>query len=280
MGSREESVPDGGGFMARTGVLLIEPDPTWRTRMARYLSRERTIRLAIEARDLITALKATSTAGPQGVDVIVANLDAMTDMRLWALLRIAFSRTSIIGLTEGKDERVVLGALAAGLSGLLRPDPEPGILLHAIQEAVQRRRYIDATLAQRARLALACLPEQKILHFNELTLDLERHSATFGGTTIHLTPLEFKVLAYLANNPGRIISTQELLEAVWGCGLAAGGTMHQVWQCVSRLRRKLGKRSQDVSLIRTFRGRGYMLIQFPDRSSLSLSQNCQEVAGS
>jgi DNA-binding response OmpR family regulator len=72
------------------------------------------------------------------------------------------------------------------------------------------------------------------------------------GRRIDLTPLEFKLLAYFLERPGRVLSRNDLLENVWGDAVYV--TDRTVDTHIKRLRSKL-----DTGLIETVRGVGYRL---------------------
>ncbi len=85
-----------------------------------------------------------------------------------------------------------------------------------------------------------------------LRLDSARHSAALAGESLSLTPKEFGVLEYLMTRPGRVISSEELLEHVWDAN--ADPFTQTVRVTVGTLRRKLGE-----GWIETVVGRGYRL---------------------
>ena len=89
--------------------------------------------------------------------------------------------------------------------------------------------------------------------FGEFTLDLDRAELRKGATDLRLRPKSFDVLRYLAENHGRVVSKDELLNAVWGRAVVSEGS---IAQCVIDIRRALGDREQ--SLIRTVSRRGYV----------------------
>ena len=78
-----------------------------------------------------------------------------------------------------------------------------------------------------------------------------RHRVTVSGEPIDLTATEFDLLAYLMARPGRVVTRDQLLSAVWGYAAAAGTRTVDVH--VAQVRAKLG----DASPIRTVRGVGY-----------------------
>ena len=49
-----------------------------------------------------------------------------------------------------------------------------------------------------------------------IRIDEDRHEVTVGGTPIHLTPIEYRLLALLARHPGRVLTHRQLLKEIWG----------------------------------------------------------------
>ena len=77
----------------------------------------------------------------------------------------------------------------------------------------------------------------ELQRLGDLAFDRGRFSVTESGTPVALTPLELKVLAYLLDRPGRIVTREQLLQDVWGYRYT--GDDRTVDVHVSRLRRKL-----------------------------------------
>lgn len=85
-----------------------------------------------------------------------------------------------------------------------------------------------------------------------VTLDARQMRASVNGAFINLTPLEYRALAFLMYNAGRVIPPHELGDHVYGVdGLREANTLEVL---VGRLRRKLG-----IPLIETRRGYGYIV---------------------
>lgn len=90
-------------------------------------------------------------------------------------------------------------------------------------------------------------------------VDFERREARLpDGSVVQLPQREADVLAYLAANPGRAVSRDELLSRVWGFD-PRGVHTRTVDMAVARLREQLGDNPGEPSVIATVRGRGYML---------------------
>src|SRR5438045_3347814 len=92
-----------------------------------------------------------------------------------------------------------------------------------------------------------------VYSFGDFTLDLERGALQKCGTDVRLRPKSFDVLRYLAENHGRLVSKDELLNAVWGRTVVTEGS---IAQCLIDIRRALGDRSQ--SIVQTVPRRGYI----------------------
>jgi len=86
----------------------------------------------------------------------------------------------------------------------------------------------------------------------DLTVDLNRMTVTLRGVPVSATPLEFRVLAYLALHRDRIVAPTELLEHLYGDDDAKEA--NAIEAVIARLRRKLG-----LGVIGTRRGFGYFL---------------------
>lgn len=90
--------------------------------------------------------------------------------------------------------------------------------------------------------------------FGEFELDTESYALTHSGQELRLRPKVFNVLRYLLEHHGRLVSKQELLDALW-----SGSHVDEVaipWT-ISHARRALGQRSGDKQPIETVHGRGY-----------------------
>src|SRR6516162_11344829 len=94
----------------------------------------------------------------------------------------------------------------------------------------------------------------RVLRFDRFTLDLARGSLRAGDQDIDLRPKTFEVLCYLTENAGRLVSKQELFEAVWPNISVCDDSLVQ---CIRELRQKLG--DDDRRLIKTVSRRGYLL---------------------
>jgi adenylate cyclase len=107
--------------------------------------------------------------------------------------------------------------------------------------------------------------ERQLYAFDEYTLDLTRGCLRNAGGEIQLRPKSFELLRYLVQNAGRLISKDELVNAVWPNVIVGDDSLAQ---CMSELRNALNDRDQHI--IKTVSRRGYLfdaLVSSPPASS-------------
>ena len=90
---------------------------------------------------------------------------------------------------------------------------------------------------------------------DELVIDLDRHSVFKGGKELDLTQREYELIKFLAQNPGKVVSRQELMTEVWQFDYY--GDVRTVDVAVRRLREKLEDNPAEPVYVMTKRGVGY-----------------------
>jgi two-component system, OmpR family, response regulator MprA len=116
--------------------------------------------------------------------------------------------------------------------------------------------YEELLARVRALLRRRAPREERVLRFAELELDADAHEVRRGGRAIVLTALEFELLKHFLQNPRRVLSRVQLLDAVWGFDFSATSNVVDVY--VGYLRAKL-EECGEPRLIHTVRGVGYVL---------------------
>ncbi|HBV51582.1 MAG TPA: VanR-ABDEGLN family DNA-binding response regulator [Clostridiales bacterium] len=92
---------------------------------------------------------------------------------------------------------------------------------------------------------------------NGLYINKETHVCTLYGKPVLLTPREFSILLYLCENKGKVVSSEELFEAVWGEKYIDNN--NTVMAHIGRLREKLREPAKNPKLIKTVWGVGYKI---------------------
>ena len=121
-------------------------------------------------------------------------------------------------------------------------------------------RELLARIRTNMRRAASMLPQQPgsdadVLRAKDLVIDRARRSVSRGGREIELTQREYELIRYLAENPGKVISREELMSAVWQYDYF--GDLRAVDVAVRRLREKVEDNPSEPQYVMTKRGAGY-----------------------
>nr|WP_208091782.1 two-component system response regulator KdpE [Cronobacter turicensis] len=122
-------------------------------------------------------------------------IDFIRDYRQW-------SQTPVIVLSARSDEQDKIAALDAGADDFLGKPFGIGELQARLRVAL--RRHGGASQSD------------PVVRFSDITVDLAARRITRGAEEIHLTPIEFRLLGVLLNNPGKVLTQRQLLSQVWG----------------------------------------------------------------
>ena len=158
-------------------------------------------------------------------------LDILATMR-------ALSDVPVLALTDDEEEGRV-AALRGGADDCLSKPPPEAEFEARIDALMRRPRQGDL--------------RPVVLTDEYVEIDRVRHRVMVLGHEVALTPIEFRMLATFAENPGRVLGHGQLLELVWGDRIRE---RDEVKLYVSYLRRKLGG-AADVDPVETVRGVGY-----------------------
>ena len=240
-------------------ILIVEPDPARREWLVTCLSREAGFRIVGAEENFLAACRADLRL--TRVDVLLVNADqiAPTALRSWATIHVLWPNARVAALTSGTDDQVLESVLCAGVTALHRLVITSTVLCRIVRNASKGIADFDLWLIERARSVVLRPAAEAQIRFGGLAIDLREQVAMCWGRRIHTTPLEFKVLAYLAHNAGRMVGTAELLGAVWAAPLNRGGTLAQVHNCIKRLRRKIEPDVGHPTYLCCERGWGYFL---------------------
>jgi len=101
--------------------------------------------------------------------------------------------------------------------------------------------------------------EGEALRVGDLVVDMVSKRVLFHGQPVTLPPIQFRLLAYLAQNAGRVVGAQELLKAVWGYEGDEAEARELVKVHVRQIRRRLGLEAQHPDYVQSVRGFGYVV---------------------
>lgn len=213
--------------------LVVEDNPDIRTDLARALQSAGFV--VDEAADGESAWYRGDVEDYDAVvlDLGLPRLDGLSVLRRWRANARAFP---VIVLSARADWTEKVEGIDAGADDYLAKPFEMGELVARVRGLLRRGA---------GRLS-------NVVDLGRLRLDTTRMTAVFDGAPARISPLEFRLLDYLAHQAGRAVSAGELAEHLYGAG--DGGDTNAIEAIVARLRRKFGG-----EVVVTRRGFGYLL---------------------
>jgi two-component system, OmpR family, KDP operon response regulator KdpE len=200
-------------------IVVVEDESQIRRFVCEALRREGCA--AVEA---ATARQGLDAAASEKADLVILDLGLpdMSGLSFIGALR-AWSRVPILILSARSDEQDKIAALDAGADDYLTKPFGVGELLARVR-ALLRRHALEEDAAPLRR-------------FGEVEVDLSRRQVCRNGADVHLTQIEYSLLAVLLANEGKVMTHRHLMREVWGPGHAEQGHYLRIY--VGRLRQKL-----------------------------------------
>ena len=223
--------------MNRHRILVVDDDPDIRL-LVRSLM-ERAGYDVSEAEDGKAALR-NFYENPPALVILDVTMPEMDGYQTLERLR-DLSDVPVIMLTARSQELEKVRGLSAGADDYV---PKP----FGRQELLARVQALLRRTGGRTEVVEAYADD-----FVEI--DYAQRKVVVDGRQVQLTPLEFKLLAAFVQNPGQVLSRDQLLEIVWGDPYGVSGD--QVKLYVGYLRKKLVPGAPDSAPIETVRGFGY-----------------------
>ena len=227
-------------------ILLVEDDPHVRLFLRAALANQ-----GYHVSEADTGQLALSTILGHMPDLILLDL-GLPDMDGLTILRRVreWSQVPVVVLTARGQESSKVEAFNAGADDYLTKPFGVPELLARIAVAFRHAAFLKD-------------PEQKEaarFQTGEVVVDLANRVVTVKGKSIHLTPIEYDLLAAFARNPGKLLTHQYLLREVWG--VACLPQTHYLHMYVGYLRKKIEDDPADPKYLMTEQGVGYRLIDY------------------
>ena len=165
------------------------------------------------------------------------------------------SKTPLILLTYRSTENDRITGLEAGADDCITKPLGNGEFLARVQAVL--RRYAPPFRPSWD------ISKDGIIQLGEIEIDSLAMRLSIAGTDVGATTLEFRLIHHLARHQGRVLTRDELLDAVWGNTEFV--TPRSVDTCVRRIRKKMETKNGSANQLRTVRGVGYRLDASGDR---------------
>jgi two-component system KDP operon response regulator KdpE len=200
-----------------------------------------------EAENGVGALRAMALDRP---DVVILDLGLpdLDGVEVTRRLR-EWTQVPIIIVSVRDREVDKIAALDAGADDYLTKPFAVGELLARIRAALRRT---------------AEPLNEPVYHGSGLLVDLSKREVRVDGSPVALTPTEYDILRSLVQHAGRVLTHQQLIQAVWGANYEAGSHLLRV--NISNLRRKIEKDPNRPSYVLTEPGVGYRLRDIEDQA--------------
>jgi two-component system, OmpR family, KDP operon response regulator KdpE len=223
----------------RARVLIVEDEAEIR----------RFVRLALESEghevyEAEGCRRGLIEAGTRRPDLLIVDLglpdgdgvDLIRDLRGW-------SAAPVIVLSARTGEADKIAALDAGADDYLVKPFGAGELLARVRAQLRRGQQPRTTEGE------------PLVRFGDIVVDLVRRVVERQGETLHLTPIEYRLLTHLVTQPDRVVTHRQLLKAVWGPGHVED--THYVRVHMANLRKKVERDPSQPEHLLTETGVGY-----------------------
>ena len=184
-------------------------------------------------------------AGTRKPDLVILDLglpdrdgiEFIRDLRSW-------SELPIIVLSARTNEADKIAALDAGADDYLTKPFGVGELLARVRVALRRREKTGEAGATE-------------VEFGSVRIDLLNRNVKRDGQTIHLTPIEYRLLTLLVRNAGKVLTHRQILREVWGPSHVESNHYLRIY--MGQLRHKLEENPAQPRWLQTESGVGYRL---------------------
>jgi len=226
-------------------ILVVDDDPKIVRLVRTYL--ERAGYRVTEAADGRSAISAIALEMPLLVvlDVMLPEVDGIAVLK--AIRRTDRTPVIILSARGLVDDRIA--GLAAGADDYLPKPFSPAELVLRVQRILERG-------GGDGRTGGGGGPDREPIRHGDLVLDRDRHEVHIGDRLVALTAVEFRLLATLLEADGRVLTRDQLLDAVYGQD-EAEILDRTVDVHIGRLRDKLGDDADAPRYVATVRGVGY-----------------------
>ena len=231
--------------MSKCSVLIIEDEKNIQTFMGKILKRQEYRVLYAD-----TGAQGLEIIRSQCPDIILLDL-GLPDMNGFEIIREVrtWTSTPIIVISARTAEQEKVSALDLGADDYITKPFGTSELLARIRASLRHsnRLRTDSPLYLRP------------YRHGEMKLDFSKRLLTIGSQVVHLTPIEYKIVAYLAQNSGKVITYATILSNVWGPYADSDNKILRV--NMANIRRKIEDDPAQPRYIFTEVGVGYLMAE-------------------
>lgn len=224
-----------------TKILLIDDDPTILELLKLFLEKEGYKVMVAESGLEGVEIAAKRLPDLAIIDLMMPGIDGFETSRRLRELGVQ----SILMMSHRQDERSLIKSLEMGADDFLRKPFAVPIFLAKIRTLLRRNGSYSAE------------DVTAIYNDGQLLIDLDRRHVEVRGKLVQLTPTEFRLLAMLLRNVGRVVSHEDLIREVWGT--QEGATVASLKVYIHYLRNKIEDHPKKPHYLLAEWGIGYRL---------------------
>lgn len=220
-------------------VLIIDDEEPIRDSLQQRLTREGFE--VVVASDGLEGLRTFHAERPDVVivDIVMPEMDGLTVCQ--RIREVAETPIMMLSAQAIQEEDIVQGLEAGADEYVVKP--------------IRTQEFVARLNALLRRAQMSAIEAESGYNDGYLNVDLQRRQVYVNGEKQHLTPTEFKLLAVLIENAGRVVAQRDLLEQVWGREYVDDIYYPRVY--VSQLRRKIEPEPANPTYIQTEHRVGY-----------------------
>lgn len=236
----------------RQNILMIEDDARLAAMVGEYLEQNGfAVSNAPDGHSGMARLQQAEASLPNMVilDLMLPDMDGLEVCRRIRALAGSAAKIPVLMLTAKGDPMDRVIGLEMGADDYLPKPFEPRELLARVRAVLRRK-------------ADAAAPANQVMRFGSLEIDRDARTVTVTGAACEITSYQFDLLVTLAERAGRVLSRDQIMEAVRGRELEAFDRSIDVH--MGRIRAAIEADSKDPKRILTVRGVGYMFARQQD----------------
>lgn len=225
--------------MAKIQIVIVEDEPDILDVLSYNLKREGYE--VATAQDGSRGLELIQNEKPKLVllDLMLPGMDGLDVCRSLKSDDATKAIPVIMLTAKGEESDIVLG-LGIGADDYITKPFSPKELIARVKAVLRRFEQADGT------------SKEQVIEVDQLSIDFNKHRVSLDGVEVKLTATEFRLLKYLASNPGRVFSREQLLDQAFGNDVVVVDRNIDVH--IRGIRKKI---DPDQLYIETIRGVGY-----------------------
>ncbi|MGD9566767.1 MAG: response regulator [Sedimentibacter sp.] len=226
--------------MSEETILVVDDDIDILEIISMYLKREGY--KVMTAMDGYKVLEIAFSSNPSLIilDMMLPGLDGID---ICQELRKKLNTPIIFLSSKSSSVEISQGLIAGGDDYITKPFNSIELVAR-VKAHLRRNRILRST-------------QNNIISLPNLIIDLTKHTVTAYDQNINLSPKEFQLLSFLAKNPNRVFSNEELFNALWGT--ESFGDYRTIMVHISNIRKKIDIDNKNPTFIQTIKGVGYKL---------------------